>query len=92
MHLFGKNITLYGYRAETALKNEMLQDLDEPALNCVYIPDRMVPFIHDTPEEKLEFIEDDNRSAILLDPFVSIGGLQYFLSVKGIGSSTLTND
>jgi hypothetical protein len=88
MHLLGKNITLYRYKAEAALKNEMLQDLDEPEICSIYIPDSMVPFIHNNPEEKIDFIEDDNRSAILPDPFVSIGGIRYFLSVKGIGSTT----
>ncbi len=88
MHLLGKNITLYRYKAEAALKNEMLQDLDEPEICSIYIPDSMVPFIHNNPEEKIDFIEDDNRSAILPDPFVSIGGIRYYLSVKGIGSTT----
>jgi hypothetical protein len=88
MHLLGKNITLYRYKAEAALKNEMLQDLDEPEICSIYIPDSMVPFIHNNPEERIDFIEDDNRSAILPDPFVSIGGIRYYLSVKGIGSTT----
>ena len=88
MHLLGKNITLYRYNAETALKNEAFKSIEAPQLNSIYIPDSMVPLIHDDPAEKMEFIEDDNRTAILPDPFVSIGGIDYYLSVKGIGSTT----
>ena len=88
MHLLGKNITLYRYNAETALKNEAFKSIEAPQLNSIYIPDSMVPLIHDDPTEKMEFIEDDNRTAILPDPFVSIGGIDYYLSVKGIGSTT----
>jgi hypothetical protein len=48
----------------------------------------MIQFIPGRYEEKIEFIEDDNRSAILPDPYASIGKMNYFLSVKGIGSTT----
>ena len=88
MHLLGKNITLYRYNAETALKNESFQDIVNPELNSIYIPDSMKAFISGEHVETMEFIEDDNRSAILPDPFVSIGGTDFFLSVKGIGSTT----
>lgn len=88
MHLLGKNITLYRYNAETALKNESFQDIVNPELNSIYIPDSMKAFISGEYVETMEFIEDDNRSAILPDPFVSIGGTDFFLSVKGIGSTT----
>jgi hypothetical protein len=88
MHLLGKNITLYRYNAETALRNEALLNIVNPELNSIFIADSMNAFMNSEPIEKMEFIEDDNRSAILPDPFVSIDGIDFFLSVKGIGSTT----
>lgn len=39
------------------------------------------------PLETVEFIEDDNRGAVAPEPLASFGGVDFHLSVKGVGSA-----
>jgi hypothetical protein len=52
-----------------------------------YLPPTLAPLVDAAPLERYDFIEDDNRSAILPDPVTRLDGMDFYLSVKGIGST-----
>ncbi len=87
-NLPGKHITMYRYSATPALQNENLKDLITPEIESIYLPDSLIPLVNNKPEDRFDFIEDDNRGAIFPEPFARIDEHEFFLSVKGIGSTT----
>ncbi|MCI4324620.1 MAG: hypothetical protein L3K00_01860 [Thermoplasmata archaeon] len=85
IRLEGLPLTLLGFPAET-ITNRRFPD---PALcrwDRIFLSPAMAPLLEDSPVETLEFLEDDNRSAILPDPVATLDGHPMYLSVKGVGS------
>lgn len=85
MKLNGMPIELASYPAE-CLTNRRLRAFDLRALEAFYLPPALTGLLDDPPLETREFIEDDNRSAILPDAVATLDGLEFFLSIKGVGS------
>lgn len=54
----------------------------------VYLPESMRPFMNFAPKGKKEFIADDNRGAVAALPCLQLDGTDFYLSIKGIGSTT----
>jgi hypothetical protein len=79
-------LTLLGYPAES-VTNRQFVGTDLAALDRVYLPEALVALMDEPPAETREFIEDDNRTAIAAEPVATIEGREFFLSVKGVGSS-----
>src|SRR5438132_11438446 len=48
----------------------------------------MGPFTNLVAKGKKEFVVDDNRGAVSTSPYMEIDGTDFYLSVKGIGSTT----
>lgn len=79
-------LTLLGYPAET-VTNRGFADRPLGQWDRCYLPPSVAGLLDGEPLETLEFIEDDNRSAILPDPVATIDGQELYLSVKGVGST-----
>jgi hypothetical protein len=85
MRLTGMPLALLGYPAET-IPNRQFVGSDLGALDRVYLPEALASLMPDPPVEIREFVEDDNRSAIVPDPIATLDGKTMYLSVKGVGS------
>ncbi|MCI4326195.1 MAG: hypothetical protein L3K16_00945 [Thermoplasmata archaeon] len=85
MRLTGMPLTLLAYPAET-IPNRHFAGNELGALDRIYLPEALAPLLPDPPIEAREFIEDDNRSAIVPESTATLDGQPLFLSVKGVGS------
>ncbi|MGD0645424.1 MAG: hypothetical protein ABSA75_11015 [Candidatus Bathyarchaeia archaeon] len=59
-----------------------------PEFERIYLPESMKPFTDITPLRTKEFIIDDNRGAVSTLPSLKLDVTDFYLSVKGIGSTT----
>ena len=59
-----------------------------PDFEKIYLPDSVRPFSDVDPIGTKEFLIDDNRSAVARQPYMTIDGIDFYFSVKGIGSTT----
>lgn len=88
MILKGKPLRLYKYEVPEIRINKHFLDINRPRLEYMYLPQSMTAFTNLRPTESEEFIEDDNRGAVCQNHYVEIDGTRFYLSVKGIGSTT----
>jgi hypothetical protein len=86
MRLEGTPLPLHAFPAETRT-NRAFADFDLARWDVVYLPDSMLGLLDDPPLRQEDFIEDDNRGAMLPDPVVTLDGMPFYLSVKGVGSA-----
>ena len=84
----GKNITLYFLKNKTKMINDNFDHSEIGDVEGVYVPESMKNLFPEFDYTPVEFVEDDNRSAILPKVFVTIGDTDFYLCVKGIGSTT----
>jgi hypothetical protein len=84
----GLPVSLNAFESSQVRTNLHFTGFKMPDFEKVYLPDSMLPFTDSRPLSQKEFIVDDNRGAISPSPSVSIDGIDFFLSVKGIGSTT----
>ncbi len=82
----GLPVQLWAYGAER-VANPQFERFGLERFARIYLPTPIRALLDDTPEASATFVEDDNRSAILPDPVLSLDGLPFYLSVKGIGST-----
>ncbi len=59
-----------------------------PDFEKIYLPDSMKPFTDLNDSGTKDFLIDDNRGAVSASPTLQLDGTEFFLSVKGIGSTT----
>jgi hypothetical protein len=85
MRLKGMPLELHAYPGES-LTNRQFRDFELRALESFYLPSALTDLVDRAPTEVKEFIEDDNRGAILPDSIATLDGMEFFLSVKGVGS------
>jgi hypothetical protein len=88
MKIKGTPIILNAYEASKTRRNKHFDGFDIPDFDHVYLPESMKAFNTISPLYHREFVVDDNRSAINPNRSISIDGLDFYLSVKGIGSTT----
>jgi len=86
MRLSGLPVTLHSYPAET-IASARFHEFPLPQLDRVYLPSLVAALLDAPPLSTQEFIEDDNRGAILPDPIATLDDVPFYLSVKGIGSA-----
>ncbi len=84
--LRGTPLTLLGYPAEGRVNPQFLGIVPE-SFARVYVPPGLAPLLRESPVERGEFLEDDNRGAVRPDPIATLDGVPYYLSVKGVGSA-----
>jgi len=88
MKLKGSPLNLNVYEASETLTNKHFQQFKTVDFERFYLPESMRPFTELNPVGKKEFIADDNRGAVSMLPVLKIDGMDFYLSVKGIGSTT----
>jgi len=88
MRIKGLPLTLNSYEASEVSTNKHFQEFKMPGFEAVYIPESMRPFTGLSPVGNSEFIVDDNRGAVSTSPVLQMDGTDYYLSVKGVGSTT----
>jgi hypothetical protein len=84
----GLPINLDFYKTPEVLTNKHFKEFAMPDFERIYLPDSMRPFMDLSPLGTKEFIVDDNRGAVSTSPSVEMDGTDFYLSVKGIGSTT----
>jgi hypothetical protein len=88
MKLKGLPLSLDMYEASEMVTNKHFQEFKMPEFERVYLAESMRPFSHITPMGTRGFIMDDNRGAVSTLPSLKMDGTDFYLSVKGIGSTT----
>lgn len=86
MRLTGLPLELGAYPAETRPNPQFPSGIGAP-FERFYLPRVLESLIDREPVDRREFIEDDNRGAILPDPIATLDGMPFYLSVKGIGAA-----
>jgi len=88
MKLKGLPFSLNSYETSEMLTSKHFQEFKMPEFERIYLPESMRPFTDITPLGTKEFVMDDNRGAVSTSPCLEMDGTDFFLSVKGIGSTT----
>jgi hypothetical protein len=88
LKLKGQPVDLDVYEASEVLTNRHFQDFDLREFERFYLPENMRPFVDLVPTGTKEFVADDNRGAVSASPVLELDGTDFYLSVKGIGSTT----
>ncbi len=81
-------IKLNVYESADAITNKYFQSFTMPEFEKIYLPDSVKPFAEIDPIGTKELLIDDNRSAVSNLPYMSIDGVAFYFSIKGIGSTT----
>jgi hypothetical protein len=86
--LRGMPITLNAYDGAGTITNKYFRNFQMPEFEKIYLPDSVKPFTDTDPVGTKELLIDDNRSAVSREPHMTIDGVDFYFSVKGIGSTT----
>jgi len=88
MKLKGSPLNLNIYEASEILTNKHFQQFRSLEFERLYLPESMRPFTDLNPLGMKEFVADDNRGAVSTLPLLKMDDTDFYLSVKGIGSTT----
>ncbi len=88
MRLKGQPLDLDVYETFEVLTNKHFRDFEMCEFERFYLPVSMRPFTDLVPNETKTFIADDNRGAVSASPCLELDGTNFYLSIKGIGSTT----
>ncbi len=88
MKLKGLPLNLDTYETNEVLTSKHFREFRMPDFEWIYLPESMRPFAGASPLGVKEFIADDNRGAVSTLPSLKIDGSDFYLSVKGVGSTT----
>ena len=75
------------YAPSEVLTNKHFQGLRMLEFEKVYLPESLRPFTDATPLGTKEFLADDNRGAVSPLPSLQLDRTDFYLSVKGVGST-----
>src|SRR5712692_7406362 len=84
----GLPLVLNMYETSAVMTNKHFQEFEMPEFERIYLPESMRPFTSLNPLGTREFVVDDNRGAIFAAPSLKMDDTDFYLSVKGIGSTT----
>jgi hypothetical protein len=84
----GLPLNLNMFEAAETLTNRHFQEFKMSEFERVYLPESMSPFTDLVPLGTKEFIADDNRGAVSNSSYLEIDGTDFYLSIKGTGSTT----
>lgn len=88
MNMKGLPLSLDVYESAEVLTNRHFQEFSMREFERVYLPGSMRPFTNLVSAGTKEFIVDDNRGAVSSSPSLRMDGTDFYLSVKGVGSTT----
>ena len=86
--LKGQPLDLDLYETSEVLTNKHFKDFEMCEFERFYLPESMRPFTDLVPTGTKALIADDNRGAVSTLPCLELDGIDFYLSVKGIGSTT----
>ena len=86
LKLTGMPLELASYPGR-CLSNRRFETFDLGRLERFYLPRALTDLWEAPPVETRQFIEDDNRGAVLPESIVTLDGTEFFLSIKGVGST-----
>ncbi len=84
----GLPLSLNVYEASEILTNKRFREFKMPEFERIYLPESMRPFTDLSTLGAKDFLVDDNRGAVSASPSLKMDGTDFYLSVKGIGSTT----
>ena len=87
MKLKGFPLKLDAYEPEDVLTNKHFLEFHMPEFEKVYLPESMKAFSDQPSVGSKEFIADDNRGAVSPLSSLQLDGTDFYLSVKGVGST-----
>lgn len=88
IQLKGQPVDLDIYETSEVLTNKHFQDFEMREFERFCLPESMRTFVDLIPAGTKAFIADDNRGAVSTSPVLDLDGTDFYLSVKGIGSTT----
>ena len=88
LKLKGLPINLSMYEAPEIMTNKHFQGFSMPDFEKIYLPESMAPFTDGESLGMREFLGDEHRGAVSNAPVLTLDGTEFYLSVKGIGSTT----
>ena len=88
MKLKGSPINLNTYKVSEMLTNRHFHEFKMDEFEKIHLPESLKPFTDLNPLGTKEFVQDDNRGAVSTLPSLKMDGTDFYLSVKGIGSTT----
>lgn len=86
MKLRGMPVDLAAFPGQT-VTNRRFREFDLHRWDVFWLPTALTGLLDAAPAEVARFVEDDNRGAILPDPVATLDGTEFFLSIKGVGST-----
>ena len=84
----GLPLNLNMYDASETQTNKHFREFKMSEFERLYLPDSMEPFTDLNSKGTKEFVVDDNRGAVSTLPYMEIDSIDFYLSIKGIGSTT----
>jgi hypothetical protein len=87
MILLGKELPLYPHEPRKTIRNTNFKNFQIESMEKFYLPGSSHNLVGREGIFSMNFIEDDNRGSILQGELCEIDGTEFFLSVKGVGSS-----
>lgn len=87
MNILGKELPLYPRDPSYAIRSMKFNKFSLGSFEKFYMPESLVNLKINDYNHPIKFIEDDNRGAIKPEAFCNIDGTDYYLSVKGVGST-----
>src|SRR5919108_1828384 len=88
MQLKGIPLSLNTYESPEILTNKYFQEFKILDFDKIYLPESMEAFTDQNKLDVKEFLIDDNRGAVSPTPLITMDDTEFYLSVKGIGSTT----
>ncbi|HVH15862.1 MAG TPA: hypothetical protein VNA15_09125 [Candidatus Angelobacter sp.] len=88
IRLRGLPINLNMHDAAEIMTNKHLKEFSMPDFEKIYLSESMAPLANSPSIGVKEFLVDDHRGAVSNTPALTIDGTEFYLSVKGIGSTT----
>ncbi len=88
MRLRGQPLGLDLYETSEVLTNKHFRDFETLELERFCLPQSMRLFTDLVPTMTKAFVADDNRGAVSTLPCLELDGTDFYLSVKGVGSTT----
>jgi len=88
LKLKGLPINLNLYEAAEIQTNKHFQGFSMPDFEKIYLSESMAPFTDLSSLGTKEFLVDEHRGAVSDTPVLTLDGTEFYLSVKGIGSTT----
>jgi hypothetical protein len=84
----GLPLSLDTFEASDVRTNKHFQEFKMSEFEKIYLPGSMRPFTDLNSQATKEFIVDDNRGAVCASPSLTMDGTDFYLSIKGVGSTT----